>query len=121
MATFPCAAQYIHVAYLFNFYFLALRGISVPQPGIKPVPLAVEAWSLNHCTSREVPRNLFIYFLYIFGNLFYSGFYLLIPYPSSAPPHVPVVTSSQFFQIPQLVITYTICLSLTYFTKHNIP
>ena len=30
-------------------------GILAPQPGIKPAPLAVEAWSLNHWTTREVP------------------------------------------------------------------
>ena len=28
--------------------------ILVPQPGIKPVPPAVEALSPNHCTAREV-------------------------------------------------------------------
>ena len=26
----------------------------VPQPGIKPTPLALKVWSLNHRTSREV-------------------------------------------------------------------
>ena len=32
-------------------------GILVPQLGIEPVPPAVEAWSLNHWTAREVPRR----------------------------------------------------------------
>ena len=27
----------------------------VPQPGIEHVPLAMEAWSLNHWTTVEVP------------------------------------------------------------------
>ena len=27
----------------------------VPQPGIKPMPPALGAWSLNHWTAREVP------------------------------------------------------------------
>ena len=31
-------------------------GILVPQPGIKPVSPALEAWRLNHWTAREVPR-----------------------------------------------------------------
>ena len=31
-------------------------GILVLGPGIKPVPPAVEAWSLNHWTAREVPH-----------------------------------------------------------------
>ena len=30
-------------------------GILVPHPGIEPVPPALEAWSLNHWTAREVP------------------------------------------------------------------
>ena len=34
-----------------------------PQPGIEPVPFALEAQSLNHWTAREVP--IFSYF-YIF-------------------------------------------------------
>ena len=29
--------------------------ILVPRTGIEPMPLAVEAWSLNHWTAREVP------------------------------------------------------------------
>ena len=28
----------------------------VSRPGIKPVTPALEAWSLNHWTSREVPH-----------------------------------------------------------------
>ena len=32
------------------------RGILVSQPGIKPMPPAVEAWSLNHWTTREAPQ-----------------------------------------------------------------
>ena len=34
----------------------AACGISVPRPGIELVPRAVEAWSLNHCTAREVSQ-----------------------------------------------------------------
>ena len=30
--------------------------ILVPQKGIKPAPPAVEAWSVNHWTTREVPE-----------------------------------------------------------------
>ena len=30
------------------------HGISVPQPEIEPVLLALEAWSLNHWTTRKV-------------------------------------------------------------------
>ena len=30
------------------------HGISIPQPGIQPMPPSEEAWSLNHWTTREV-------------------------------------------------------------------
>ena len=38
------------------FFWLCPRacGILVPGPGIEPSPPAVEAWSLNHWTTREV-------------------------------------------------------------------
>ena len=44
---------------LFEFFFFGhttqQAGILVPQPGIEPTPPAVEAQSLNHWTTREVP------------------------------------------------------------------
>ena len=48
--------------------------ILVPQPGMEPVPPAVEARSLNHWTARDVLWHPFFFF-------FYSYFiYLLIIY-----------------------------------------
>ena len=42
--------------WFFFFFFCCLtRGILIAQPGIKPTPPAVEPWSLNHYTTREVP------------------------------------------------------------------
>ena len=48
--------------YLFYFYGIsfpwlrpAACEILVPQPGIKPVPPAVEAWSLKHWNAMEFP------------------------------------------------------------------
>ena len=32
-------------------------GTLVPQPGIELMPPALEAWSLNHWTAREVPKD----------------------------------------------------------------
>ena len=44
----------------FLFFFLVKphlwHGILVPQPGIKPVSSALEAWSLNYWTTGEVPK-----------------------------------------------------------------
>ena len=37
--------------------------ILVPQPGMGPTSPAVEVWSLNHWTTREVPRSFLIFTL----------------------------------------------------------
>ena len=34
-------------------------GILIPWPGIEPGPLAVNAWSPNHWTTRELPSIMF--------------------------------------------------------------
>ena len=65
--------QLSNFVYLLFFLFLAMPytacEILVPQPGIKPMPPAVEAWSLNHWTTREVPvyLPLFLIFLNFFS------------------------------------------------------
>ena len=43
-----------------------------PLPGIKPVPPVVEAWSLNHWTTMEVPSYLHFknYYYFIFFAVF---------------------------------------------------
>ena len=41
------------------------HGILVPQPGMEPMPPAVEVWSLNHWTFREV----LFFFFFFFSNL----------------------------------------------------
>ena len=35
----------------------AAHGVLVPWPGSEPIAPAVEAWSLNHWTTREVPKG----------------------------------------------------------------
>ena len=64
--TFPSvvesSARSLPICFFFKkklFYFIfwphhVLCGILVPLPGIKPSTSAVEAWNLNHWTSREV-------------------------------------------------------------------
>ena len=39
-------------------------GILVPRPGIEPGPSAVRAWSPNHWTAREFPKDSFIIRIY---------------------------------------------------------
>ena len=46
------------------FFFLPCHvacRILVPPPGMEPLPLAVEAWSLNHCTAREFPITVVVF------------------------------------------------------------
>ena len=48
----------MHTFIYFHFFFgphHAACGILASQPGIEPMPLAVEARILSHCTTREVP------------------------------------------------------------------
>ena len=49
--------KYVSCRCFFFFFFLFGRAMQIlaPQPGIKPTPPAVEAQSLNHWTTREVP------------------------------------------------------------------
>ena len=50
--------------FLFCFCFLAEPcGILVPQPGIEPVPPALEVQSLNHRTITKVPKFWFVFCL----------------------------------------------------------
>ena len=51
--------MFIYLSFFsFFFFFWSLcsaYGILVPQPGIEPMSPAVQVWSLNHWTLREVP------------------------------------------------------------------
>ena len=59
--SFSASHSSLFFLFIFNFFWLhhAACGILVPWPGIEPMPLAVEAWSLTHWTTREVPSLLF--------------------------------------------------------------
>ena len=45
--------------YLFFWPCSMACEILVPQPGIEPLPPALEGWSLNHWTTREAPIHSF--------------------------------------------------------------
>ena len=62
-----CVFRDGHIIFFLIGYFICLFfflrgpnptacGILVPQPGIRPVPSALEAQSLNHWTVRKVPH-----------------------------------------------------------------
>ena len=59
-----------YILFFFSFWLLcAACEILLPRSGIQPVPPAVEAWSVNHWTAREVPKIL----RYILHTRFYRG------------------------------------------------
>ena len=62
------------VIYLFVYLFwlpLMACGILVSWPGIEPAPPAVEVWSLNHWTSREVQINYYFFKFNSFLSFFF--------------------------------------------------
>ena len=54
-STAACSVDFILCFSIFIFGCVAC-GVLVPQPGIEPVPPALEAWSLSHWTSGEIPH-----------------------------------------------------------------
>ena len=74
MSSFPSLLFYYYYYFLIKKNCLAtLHGmwILVPGPGIEPAPPALEAWSVNQWTAREVPPITFIY-LFILKHLYWS-------------------------------------------------
>ena len=54
-STAACSVDFVLCFSIFIFGCMAC-GVLVPQSGIEPVPPALEAWSLSHWTSREIPH-----------------------------------------------------------------
>ena len=88
--------------------------ILVPQPGIEPTPPAVEAQSLHHWTTREVPRRLcFLICIYVYIWLCWvlvaaRGFYF--PDQGSNPGPLHWVLSLSHWtprEVPQLLLVWT--------------
>ena len=69
------------VTFIYFCSFCATCGILASRPGIKPVPSALEAWSLNHWVTREVP--LFQYLLKLPVRLLHG--FLPAVFPMSLP------------------------------------
>ena len=58
---------YHNILYFIFYFYLLFFGphcelcrILDPRSGIEPVPPAVEVWSSNHWTAREVPTAVFL-------------------------------------------------------------
>ena len=50
---------------LFFFFGRIVWHVELPLPGIEPMPPAVEAWNLNHWTTREIPRQVYIFLTFL--------------------------------------------------------
>ena len=57
--------------------------ILVPWPGIEPMPPAVEAWSLNHWTAREVLTFFFVKYIFFFTMVYHCLLRTTISWPIS--------------------------------------
>ena len=75
--------------------------ILVPQPGIKPAPLAVKAWHPNHWTAKEFPRYCSIFDLPL-------SLYLKLV---SCRQHI---VGSYIFLIPWINLFFNWCIQTTY-------
>ena len=90
---------YLHILFLFVFIFLfcflavphgiwdpsslTRNGTVAPLPPPVPRPLAVEVWSLNYWTAREVPwfhfiERSFFFFLFSWMNLWFCNGALMV-------------------------------------------
>ena len=73
MSPYPITLCFLFIFFLYFSLFFEGGGlcyeaykILIPLPGMKAVPLAVEAWSPNHWTTREFLTNTyFLCFLFL--------------------------------------------------------
>ena len=73
----------VFVTYIYHYYYYyyfwpccVACGVFVPWPGIKPVSPALEAQSLNHWATREVPVYHYIWSEFTMDNLELIHFFL---------------------------------------------
>ena len=103
-----------HREHTLGFYFILFHfmpcpamphtacGILVPYPGIEPMPPALEARSLNHWTTGEVPSILWCY---IYAPPSKYSYYLVLPFSCTASnvPKDPIYDNDS-----ALLITYCV-------------
>ena len=104
---FFSAFFFLFYHFLGGLHHTACR-ILVSQPGIEPVPPAVEVWSLNHWTAREVPcfSFFFFFFLLAYGLLNFLNNSIVIYYVFLS------VSLCIAFSVVALVITIYLCISI---------
>ena len=60
----PCIHTPTHLSSIHLLTYVFSLALLIPQPGVKPMPPAVEAWSPNHWTAREVPPPTCLLFIH---------------------------------------------------------
>ena len=63
----PCIHTPTHLSSIHLLTYVFSLALLIPQPGVKPMPPAVEAWSPNHWTAREVPPPTCLLFFSLFS------------------------------------------------------
>ena len=74
-----------------------------PRPGIEPMPPALEAWSLNHWTTREVPPQCT---LYVWLILLDKTSFISEGPPSESGIRVPAFISSLVLLLLHVFVTW---------------
>ena len=94
----------------FFFFWLCCTacGNLVPQPGIETMPPALEAWGLNHWTTREFPTTYFLKSFQITNSCSFPDIFLLIIYSSDLYPkkQIVLVPSALCSQVKQNAFTF---------------
>ena len=88
-------------------FFPVACGILAPQPGIEPVPPAVEVWSLSHWTAREVSS---IHFSFLLHNFMDRRFILTVDLSNFSICFFPFLIKSRPFTFPLKEVLYGISL-----------
>ena len=70
-------------SFIFSWSYHTASGILNPLPGFEPVPLALEVWSLNHWTAREVPRDMYFLAMSLWHGLLQECHNWSLPYTLS--------------------------------------
>ena len=121
-------------------YFLTSWHVELPWPGVEPMPPAVEAQSLNHWTTKEVPPFYFLLVVFQFQVLglnlpFILSLFFLIcceigvqlyssayGYPVGSTPFIEETIFSLLYVINSFVIDWlTVSMCLDFWALYSVP
>ena len=62
---FKVFIEFVTVLLLFLCFGVEACGILSPRSGVEPTPLCIGRQSLNHWTTREVPKKVFLKLIFL--------------------------------------------------------